>query len=1387
MHTPSDFRSFLKKGDTVTLFRKNQPAQPMTFTVRGIVGSGSAAVCYLAEANGQRGRLKEFYPAELAGLSRSGTNQLICTETDAQTRFAALCADYADVYDALEKAKCDCPELELLNNFIPPYEILLGRDDDGNPSGVYVWTASDKVGRNFEDYIQEVRANPEKLPAHKLYNILNALVTLTDCVRVLHNAGLLYLDIKPGNFLVPYNGEMNINTGSISLFDLDSLCVSGSCPKVQGTEGFRAPELSAGEASVRSDIYSIGAMLFYAIILQPASAAPHYQEEYYPRLEQLLEDSLLLRSCSTASSPSVRFLLLRILQNCLAGDPKLRYASCDALMTDLISARTYLLPDIFGRHLGRNRRLAILDTEPADTRDPAAAMQMLLHRSPLYSANVAAGEPVRVLVVGAGTYGQSFIDACLQTGQMHSHPLQIVAASRDRDLNRSVYLHYRPALTEFVDVDGAGCRGDEPYATLDFVELTPGFERGDHQRNLEAAARLLQAYPCHYIFIALGEDDLNRDVACAFLTRSPGCPVHFVVQSTQRKPCPEGTPLYINLPSATDALSKKLEDMAFTTHLVWCNAATLDIEAERKRFLEQNNYLSSLSFVLSIPYKLKDLVPLCDDPARLAEDFSRTVLEGDETLFRSLVTLEHRRWVLEKVTRGWTLPRRADGSIDYALCIRRGSIGDAESKTHPCLLRSTERTPLSRPDFDWSRSSRGLDPLDAMSVELHQALAEAADSFRRSQPLEQADILWLRRLAESRGGELKRAFLRYLQCLQRILDGARSYSKNYPRYEEDLFDAITADSPALSGEAAQRLRGIRRRFFAARECCMFRNYKENDEVLVRSIPHILTNRPQPYLAMAFDDARDQNGRNDAIFANVASASVLHPAKLTYLYIWQPDSDAVHFADKASVVLEYFVRRHIRTQIAFLIALPETCPDPRAELMPRLEELQQTTGLAEITFVSCARTETAPQTLVQLLSGRRTDLFDGSTRLCVSPAHNHSFLSRLLEKDIPYFEFDRDTQTFPVHTDCDYLSYIRGNACLRIEDMFALMRAEDNRYHHPEFADTYRELWDIYTGAAQSGPYAFRNAVTNWTQLCLQLSNYFDRKNVIADINLDPYYRGALRHTVFYVPSFGYHSVKKLLEYLIREEVLTDESTVCSHTSDCCRIDLFSPWNLFTVFERIFSNHLLLADPSYLDMESYFQGNNRRVILRYDYLTVRDLTLEDRFSATVLEQLARKRFISGFHQKEDNPQCVSFTIPSRSMKKLLTTAGEILEVYCYYEILNTGYFDDLACGFEFRNDQDVVSELDCVMTKGFRSILVECKARKQLDQNFYHKLLSLSEQFGIGMKRVLISNAYETSSQLEETNQMQISRGSQMGIITIHEPDEIMQIGETMRRIMEGTY
>ena len=55
----------------------------------------------------------------------------------------------------------------------------------------------------------------------------------------------------------------------------------------------------------------------------------------------------------------------------------------------------------------------------------------------------------------------------------------------------------------------------------------------------------------------------------------------------------------------------------------------------------------------------------------------------------------------------------------------------------------------------------------------------------------------------------------------------------------------------------------------------------------------------------------------------------------------------------------------------------------------------------------------------------------------------------------------------------------------------------------------------------------------------------------------------------------------------------------------------------------------------------------------------------------------------------------------------------------------------ANGYEilFRNWRSGRYELDIVATKGFRSIIVECKAVQKLDLEYYHKLHSIAEHFG----------------------------------------------------------
>ena len=130
---------------------------------------------------------------------------------------------------------------------------------------------------------------------------------------------------------------------------------------------------------------------------------------------------------------------------------------------------------------------------------------------------------------------------------------------------------------------------------------------------------------------------------------------------------------------------------------------------------------------------------------------------------------------------------------------------------------------------------------------------------------------------------------------------------------------------------------------------------------------------------------------------------------------------------------------------------------------------------------------------------------------------------------------------------------------------------------------------------------------------------------------------------------------------------------------------------------------------------------------------------------------------------------------------------LLEIYAYYDILKTGYFDDVACGYEFCWESGgVKNELDLVMTKGFCSMIVECKAVQELKLNYYHKLHSIADQFGIGTVKVLLGNTYaQSNAQINEMNEMQRSRGKQLQILTVSDPEQILHIGETLKEFMEN--
>ncbi|MBW2735367.1 MAG: protein kinase [Deltaproteobacteria bacterium] len=93
--------------------------------------------------------------------------------------------------------------------------------------------------------------------------IVRASAGLWRALTHLHARGWVHRDIAPNNVRVS-SGEIH-GLPAVGLLDFDLACIEAP-PEAAGTAGFMAPEVLAGEpASVASDLYAFGALLFAAL------------------------------------------------------------------------------------------------------------------------------------------------------------------------------------------------------------------------------------------------------------------------------------------------------------------------------------------------------------------------------------------------------------------------------------------------------------------------------------------------------------------------------------------------------------------------------------------------------------------------------------------------------------------------------------------------------------------------------------------------------------------------------------------------------------------------------------------------------------------------------------------------------------------------------------------------------------------------------------------------------------------------------------------------------------------------------------------------------------------------------------------------------------------
>jgi tetratricopeptide (TPR) repeat protein len=170
-------------------------------------------------------------------------------------------------------------------------------------------------------------ARKKRLPWKEAEDIVIPIARALDYA---HENGIIHRDIKPANVLLTESGEPKITDFGIAKMPTADLTQTGV---IMGTPYFMSPEQLEGEKlDGRSDLFSLGAMLYRLIVGRPPFAAEDLKS---------ISHQILYKDPKPPSEvvPKIPKSLDGVLARALAKAPADRYPSGEAFAEDLLAIR----------------------------------------------------------------------------------------------------------------------------------------------------------------------------------------------------------------------------------------------------------------------------------------------------------------------------------------------------------------------------------------------------------------------------------------------------------------------------------------------------------------------------------------------------------------------------------------------------------------------------------------------------------------------------------------------------------------------------------------------------------------------------------------------------------------------------------------------------------------------------------------------------------------------------------------------------------------------------------------------------------------------------------------------------------------------------------------